>query len=329
MPPDTPESNLLLEAIRLRETGKYFEAAELFEKLVNIEQAYADKSHAFFEATKYYHKAFKNNGTLFSKSVDALQKLIRNHSESPHSISAYYYLAWVYWDKAASEDRSYFRSLIKTVDEATRKYSDNEDDLTLDLLRRMKDLKDDAYENLEQNTIPVPIEPIPIPISIKPETKLVEQGYKHFNNNELDKAMKNARNALDINPNYQRGRKLIKEIKNKHFKNGLNYINNSQYQNAIVEFRKTLEIDQNFEKAYCNLGVVYIFLERHTDAVNALNMAISIDSVFKEAHFNLGLAYYELERFEEAQNAINKALQIDPNYDLAKILRDSIIDRLE
>jgi tetratricopeptide (TPR) repeat protein len=335
--PSDPIEELYREAIHLRESRKYLKAAEKFEQLVNFEQTYADKSHAFLEAAKCYHIAYKYNGSLFSKSVDALQKLIEKHSESPYSISAYYYLAWVYWDQAIENgmDKTHFQLVIKTVDKTNKKYKNSEDDLTKDLLKRLNKLKENASHHINSAPKPTPspdpkpkIDPAPRPL-VEHEIRLVDKGYIHFNKNELDEAIKIAREALDINPNYQRAKELKTKVKNEYFKNGTEFLNKFQFEKSIVEFRKALKIDPEFEKAYCNLGVVYIYMERYNDAINELNKATNIDSKFKEAHFNLGLAYYELDRFEDAKNAVHKALQIEPDYDLAKILMDSIIDKLE
>ena len=72
--------------------------------------------------------------------------------------------------------------------------------------------------------------------------------------------------------------------------------------------------------------MIYIKKKSYTKAINELKEAISIDPQFKEAYFNLGLAYLRLGRFDDAKNAANDALQIDPNYEAAKMLRDSIAD---
>ncbi len=328
VPPDPPDpiEELLREAIQLRESRNYLKAAEKFEQLVNFEQTHSDKSHAFLEASKCYHIVYKDNGSLFSKSVDALQKLIENHNESPYTIQAYYFLTLVYRDEAATKkDKTYFHAVIKTVDLAIEKYSDNKDDLTLDFLNRMKKLKDETNENLKPEHKLKP-KPDPDPLPVPAEVKLVEKGYIHLGNNELEKALKMSKEALDINPNYQRAKELKTKVKNEYFKNGSEFLNKSQFEKSIMEFRKALKIDPEFEKAYCNLGVVYIYTERYMDAINELNKATNIHAEFKEAHFNLGLAYYELKKYDEAKEAVNKALQIDPNYERAQILRDSITD---
>ena len=121
---------------------------------------------------------------------------------------------------------------------------------------------------------------------------LVHQGYTDFRRARLETATKKAREALRLDPAYQNANKLLQEIKQKYFRQGVSYIETGGSAKAISSLKK----------------------------------AINIDRRFKEAHFNLGIAYLNLGEFEDARAAANAALTIDPTYKEARCLRDSIAD---
>ena len=148
----------------------------------------------------------------------------------------------------------------------------------------------------------------------------VEEGHTHLKQSELEKATRNARQALDIDSNYSPAHALLSEIKERYYGRGWTFFDEEQYNQAIDAFQNAISIDPKFKEAHNHLGVVYITQGKYLEAIVALEEAINIDETFKEAHFNLALAHLELSEFEEAINAALTTLRIDPNYEPADMI---------
>lgn len=322
IPPD-PSKELLVDAILLRESGRFIEAAKQFMKLVDMEETYEEKVYAFSEASFCYYKAYEKNETHYDRSVNALRKLIENYSESKYTIYAYYYLTKVYSNKMQ------FQSVINTVKWVEEEFANSGEQLTQDLLGHLKKLKDRAKEKINGKTPPELKRNEPEPRPRKPEAKLVEQGYAHLNDKALEKALDKAEEALKINPEYQRAKQLKTVVRNQYFEKGKNNLSDSKYENAVKDFRKVLNIDPDTAYAYCNIGVAYIYMERYNDAIIELKSALMIDMKIKEVYFNLALAYYELKKYNDANREIKRALEMDSEYENAIILMESINKELK
>jgi tetratricopeptide (TPR) repeat protein len=320
---------LFVKARLFRKEERWLEAAEIYEQLANSDLSAEDTVEALYWAGRCYHKAALTDPNLLNKSVNAFKRFIGNYSNRMHTIEAYYYLTLVYVDWAQkSGNRSKWQPVIDTVEEANRRYTDSGEVRNRGWLSRMQELKERAIQELDNSSDPEPVpdpEPIPGPEPL-PEMVYVDQGYIHLGRGELEEATKKARQALNIDPNYQRAHQLSSAIKETYYGRGWTFFDEEQYNRAIAEFRNAINIDSDFKEAHCHLGVIYIEQERYTEAIKALKEAINIDEKFKEAHFNLALAHLELGEFEDATNAANDALEIDPNYEPARMLIEFIAD---
>lgn len=319
-----------IDATRLRKEGKFLEAAKLYERLADSKLPTEDTTEALYWMGYCYHKTALTDSNLFNKSVNAFKRLIGDYSNETHTIEAYYYLTLVYTDWAQAPGyKSKYQLVIDTVEEANMKYVDSNNPRNLGWLSRMQELKEIAIQNLELPPKPDP-DPKPVPPPApKPtphERDFVDQGYIHLERGELEISEKKARQALNINSDYQRARQLLLEIKETYYGRGWTFFDEEQYERAIAAFKNATNIDPKFKEAHCHLGVIYIEQERYTEAIKALQKAVEIDQGFKEAHFNLALVYLRLGKFEFSKNAANAALKIDPNYEPARILIDFIAD---
>ena len=309
-----------IDATRLRKESKFLEAAKLYEILADSDLSDEDTAKALYWTGYCYHKVALTNPNLFNKSVNTFKKLIENYSNGTHTIEAYYYLTLVYVDWAQiSGNRSRYQSVIDTVEKANTRYTDSDKVRNRGWLSRMQELKENAIRKLEPPPPPPPPPP-PDPGS------LVDQGYIHLGSGELEKSLKKARQALDIDSDYQRAHQLSSAIKETYYGRGWTFFDEEQYDKAIAAFKNAININPKFKEAHCHLGVIYIEQERYTEAVKALEKAAGIDPGFKEAHFNLALAYLKLDEFEFAKNAATAALEIDPTYEPANTLIRFIAD---
>ena len=325
------DTQRFIQATRLRREGQFLEAAKLYEKLTNSNLSTEDTAKAIYWTGYCYHKEGLTLPTLFHKSVNAFKKLISDYDESSYTIEAYYGLVLVYADWAQAPGyKSKWESVITTVDEALAKYTNSHDVRSRGWLSRMQEVKEIAIQKLKPPNPNPPIEPVPVPDPVLvPESPLikerhVDQGYTYFGRGELKDATKKARQALKVDPNYQRAHDLLSEIKDTYYGRGWTFFDEEQYDKAIDAFKNAIDIEGQFKEAYCHLGVIYIKKKAYAEAIKILKEAIKIDKRFKEAHFNLSLAYLRLGRFEAAKNAANTALRIDPNYEPANRLIDYI-----
>lgn len=320
------DTQFFIQATRLRKEGKYLEAAELYEKLINSNLSTEDTAKAIYWTGYCYYKEGLANPVVFGKSVNTFNRLISDYGESSYTIEAYYGLVLAYSDWAQTPGyKSKWELVITTVDEAVVKYTNSRDVRERGWLSRMQELKEIAIEKLKPPPEPDPV-PTPTPKPLPTKERHVDRGYIHFGRGELKKAEEKARQALKVDPNYRRAHDLLSEIKETYYGRGWTFFDEEQYDKAIEAFKDAINIERRFKEAHCHLGVIYINKKEYTAAIKSLQQAIGIDQSFKEAHFNLSLAYLRLGRFEDARNAANDALRIDPNYEPANRLIDYIAD---
>ena len=325
------DTQRFIQAARFRREGRFLEAAELYEELTDSNLSTEDTAKAIYWTGYCYHKEGLIAPALFTKSVNAFKKLISDYDESSYTIEAYYGLVLVYDDWAQTlGDKSKWELVITTVDEAIAKYTNSHDVRERGWLSRMQEVKEIAIQKLKPPNPKPDNKPVPVPdpfLAPKPpltKERHVDQGYIYFGRGELKDAAKKARQALKVDPNYQRARDLLSEVKDTYYGRGWTFFDEEQYDKAIEAFKNAIDIEGRFKEAYCHLAVIYIKRKEYAEAIKTLKEAIKIDRRFKEAHFNLSLAYLRLGRFEAAKNAANAALRIDPNYEPANRLIDYI-----
>ncbi len=337
--PDTSEktrknqliSKYFIKPTIYRENGNYYEAAKLYETLSKIQDSSIvdisrdDINNALYWGGYCYYKAAneKDNVSFYEKSTELFNLLIDEFSDSSGYIKSYYYLALAYWEwgNKVINDNSKYTSVIDTVNEFEKrrdKKTYTDDQMWYSQLQELK-------WKAEKKINPYPVS-TPNPKLDRPEKKLVERCRKLIINGDLTKATEIAKEALNITSEYQPAKQLLLVIRDKYYEQGWTLLDENLYDYAIVEFEKCIDLDPNFEKAYCNLGVIYIIRENYLSAINILMQAIDINSNFKEAHFNIGLAYLRLGEYDKAKSSAITALAIDPNYEAAKVLRNIIED---
>ena len=322
---------LFVKARLLREEERWLDAAEIYDQLANRNLSAEDIAYALYWAGRCYHKAAFTDPNLFNKSVNAFKRLIGNYSSREHTFAAYYHLTSAYADWAKTPgNTSKCQSVIDTVEEANdTEYADSDDVRNKGWLSRMQELKEIAIQKLNRPPDPDPVpdpEPIPDPDPVFDLGQLVDQSYIDIEKGELEEATKKARQALEIDADYQRTHEVLSAITERYYGRGWTFFDEEQYEKAIAAFTNAINIDSDFKEAYCHLGVIYIEQQRYTKALEVLKKAVAIDPRFKEAHFNLALAYLKLGEFELARNAANTALEIDPNCEPARILIAFIAD---
>ena len=279
---------------RLRAEEQYAEAAKQYEIFANANPVTVEASYALYWSGWCYHEAASNDNMLFSKSRDVFEKLIDNHGDNPYTIKAREKLR----DMGNSEQEDKSGKAIINAEEAVynARQSDSKSDAISEAIKHLDEAKQKhEQENyIEAEQLAKKASDIAKSAVTKHETakRYVNQGYNYLRQGRLESATEKAKEALRIDPPYQDARKLLEEIKQKYFNQGVNYIQAQEYTKAIL------------------------FLQK------ALDMGLRS----KEVYFNIGRAYVKLGEFEEGKTFAEAALAIDPTYKDARMLRDSIAD---
>ncbi len=167
----------------------------------------------------------------------------------------------------------------------------------------------------------------------------------YFNNNKLDRAIKDLKMAVLITPDDQQGWALL----------GKSHVRNEKTAEAIVALEKATEFDPNFEAITDRILLLQLYYEedRFEEALSAATEVLryddaNIDAVKIAAFcynaldqkekaleyyenllkdqpddadlvFNLGLLYEQMERYDEAIQLFERAFELNPT-DLEAIL---------
>ena len=212
----------LTKATSLRFEERFEAAATQYKAFADAHLPLEDAVYALYWAGRCYHDAH-----LFSQSVDAFAKIIDDYGYSPNVIEAYHGLASAYckWAEIGG-DKSKWKLVISTVEEAEKKYANSNTDLNREFLRLMEDLKRKVPtpDPPKPTPTPDPPKPTPTPDPPKPtpeEEICVVQGRAHLEKDELELAIKKAKQALLINSSYKPAQQLLTAIKKRYYERGL------------------------------------------------------------------------------------------------------------
>ena len=279
---------------RLRAEKQYAEAAEHYETFANANPVTAEASYALYWSGWCYREAASNDKMLLSKSHDVFQKLIDNHGDNPYTTKAREKLR----DMVSFEQKTESNKAIIDAEEAVyrARQSDCKSDAIPEAIKHLGNAKQEqeqenytAAQQLAKKASNMAKSAVNNHETAK---RYVNQGYNYLRQERLESATEKAKEALRVDPPYQNAKKLLEEIKQKYFNQGVNYIQAKEYTKAIPFLKK------------------------------AMDMGLRS----KEVYFNLGFAYVSLGEFEEGKVAAEAALAIDPMYEAARHLRDSIAD---
>ncbi len=102
-----------------------------------------------------------------------------------------------------------------------------------------------------------------------------------------------------------------------------------QYEKSKEVFKRIVEIDPNNYRAYYNLGIAYINLEKIEQAKKCYEKAIRIKPDYKHCFYNMGLIYEGEGNLQDALKYYEKALEIDPTFPYAFNARNHILTNLD
>ncbi len=117
---------------------------------------------------------------------------------------------------------------------------------------------------------------------------------------EWDKAEREFRRAIELDPNYATGHQWYGEF--------LAAI--GKYEAGYAEIRKSIELDPLVPIHYVSTYTALIPLRRYDEAIQQMHKALELDQNFPRAHSALGWVYYAAGRLEDAAREANTAYAI-------------------
>ena len=126
-----------------------------------------------------------------------------------------------------------------------------------------------------------------------------EKAIKHIQREELDRAIREIRRALEIDPDHIRANLLLGKI----------YADQKNHSQAIERCKKILDNDPLFAQAYFLLGIVYREKKKENEAIEEFKKAIYIDKDFALAHLSLADLYQAQKRNREAVREYRNTLK--------------------
>lgn len=124
----------------------------------------------------------------------------------------------------------------------------------------------------------------------------------YLRQNQLDKAITEAQNAILLDPNYPTAHYILGNI----------YFTKEDYQLALPELEKVLLLAPDFEAAQA-LGLTYLHLKQ-TDRAKLLfeEMMTSFDKESPDLHIMMGQAYEQTNYPLESEREFKRALELNP-----------------
>ena len=139
-----------------------------------------------------------------------------------------------------------------------------------------------------------------------------ELGRGYLLKNEIDKAIKNFKKAIEIDPRFYLSYYGLAEI----------YMKRGEYQRAIENFKKGLKYNPDNPLVITNLGVLYFKTGKYEKALTQYKKVLAIEPDSAKIYKNLGILYlYGFKDNKKAIYYIEKSLKLSPTQKQAKQMR--------
>ena len=133
--------------------------------------------------------------------------------------------------------------------------------------------------------------------------KYYMNGNEYFYKNEYDKAIKNYKKSVIIEPSAPAYSEL-----------GMAYFRENDYQKAIKAYRKSIKNDSTFWSSHFNLAKLYLKKENYDKSSKILkNIVAKTNSKFWKDYSNFTLAaiHYNKKEFKKAKDLIEKTSDLE------------------
>ncbi len=154
----TDANNLSLAKIKLadllRAESRFEDAAMQYQAVVDSDPTGEYADDALYLVGLCYYNASENNPDLITKSEDAFNRVITEHSDEANAIDAYYGLVLLYRDAAQKHgDTSKWPLVLQTAEAASQAFADSNHEATLRTLGHIELIKAGAIENTNADDI--------------------------------------------------------------------------------------------------------------------------------------------------------------------------------
>ena len=146
------------------------------------------------------------------------------------------------------------------------------------------------------------------------------QGIIHLEQKELEQALQNFNQAIQLNPDNG----AI------YFYRGLVYSKQGELEQALQDFNQAIQYSyysSHLAEAYLHRGLVYGKQGKLEKELKDYNQAIQINSEFTTAYYNRGVSYIEKGKLKQALEDFNQAIKLNPNFAEAYENRGAIYEK--
>ena len=153
-------------------------------------------------------------------------------------------------------------------------------------------------------------------------------GQTYLEQGDLEAAENVVKKILDFDRSYHPAHKLLDDIKQAYYDQGIAHLNHEEYDVAIVQFKGAINIQPVFKAAHCSLGQAYLGQGNLEAAENVARRTLVLDRSYHPAHkllddikqeyYDRALAHLNNERYSEAiaqfKDTINRYSNFTPAY---------------
>jgi len=131
--------------------------------------------------------------------------------------------------------------------------------------------------------------------------KHVRQGYDHYKENRIEKAIDELSQAIEIEPqNFEA-----------HFWRARAFMRKGQFESAIGDFKKVLDLNPGYIPAYDNLGWLFMRRNEYDQSLSYLNRSIELKPENGWAHYMRSRIFFKQGDLKNALENAQTACKLD------------------
>jgi tetratricopeptide (TPR) repeat protein len=132
--------------------------------------------------------------------------------------------------------------------------------------------------------------------------RLYNKGNEKFRSGNLDGAIEDYNQAIEINPGYASA----------YYNRGIAYEDLGDSGNALMDYTKAIEINPDYVDAYINRGSLLLEEGDFEGAIKDFTHAIRTNPYHATAYFNRGSAWRGIKEYKNAIEDFKRAMELDP-----------------
>lgn len=125
----------------------------------------------------------------------------------------------------------------------------------------------------------------------------VDQAVTHFQQKELDQALEDLNQAIQLNPNHSKA----------YFERGKVYFEQDKLDQALQNVNQAIHISSDYTEAYGIRGLVYLKQGKIKKALEEFNQIIQVNPKDAIGYFSRGMVYFKQGKLDKALQDLEKA----------------------